>query len=206
QHHAFIDFGARLNEEFGTFLEVDHRIRSRNTRAVSNDRTARTVHNVACPGCVATCIRRCNTGTTGLGQEACTEADESTCWNFEVHANPSGAVVDHVFHDALAPGHQLRDGTQVFFRQVNGHNFHWFVENSVDLFGHNLWFANGEFETFAAHLLYQDRKCQFTTSLNLPGVWAVGWQNFQRDVADKFTFQTIFHLTRCHLGTLDLAG
>src|SRR5699024_55118 len=205
-HHATIDFSTRLHEEFGTFLQVDHRIRGGRTGAVRNYRAAGTVHNVACPGRVAAGVRRSNTGASGFSQEACTEADESTCWNFEVHANPAGAVVDHVLHDPLARSHQLRDGAQVLFWQVNGHDFHRLVENAVDFFGHNLWFANGEFETFAAHLLYQDRQCQFTTSLNLPGIWAVGWQNFQRDVADQFTFQTIFHLTRCHLGTLDLAG
>src|SRR5699024_1443354 len=45
-----------------------------------------------------------------------------------------------------------------------------------------------------------------TTTLHFPGVWAIGWQHFQRYVTNELAVQTIFHLSCGHLGTFDLAG
>ena len=112
-------------------------------------------------------------------------------------------MVRHGFHAALAGGHELRDGTEVLFGDVDRHALHGLAEDAVDLLGDDLRLADGQLEALAAHLLNEDRQGEFASALNLPGVGTLGGQDLQRHVADEFAVQAVLDLTRRDLGTLD---
>ncbi len=58
-------------------------------------------------------------GSTGFGEEFGTEANQASSRYQVVHANPSGSVVDHLIHAALAQCHELGDNAKVVLGDVN---------------------------------------------------------------------------------------
>ena len=138
-------------------------------------------------------------GAPGLGQEVSAEANQASGWHAVVEANPAGAVVGHLVHDALTRGDELGDGTHVLFGNVNRHGLDWLMERAIDLAGDDLGLADGELEALAAHLLDQNGELKFATALDFPRIGATQIKYPKRYVADQFLVQTILDLTSSHL-------
>jgi hypothetical protein len=130
-------------------------------------------------------------GATGLGEELGAEADEATRRDEELHPDPAGAVVGHLFHAALAGGHELGDGAEELLGGVDGEALDRLVHLAVDLLGDDLRLADGQLEAFAAHLLDEDGERELATPLDLPGVRAVGVEDPDRDVADELAVDAV---------------
>src|SRR5699024_6808136 len=97
---------------------------------------------------------------------------------------------------------QLRHGTEVVFRAVDGQPFHRFVELTFHPSGDHLRLADGELVTLAAHLFNQYGKRQLSATLNLPGVGSLGRQHPERTVADQLTVQPVLDQPGGYLGAL----
>src|SRR4051794_25548610 len=124
-------------------------------------------------------------GATGLGQELGAETDHAPRWHDVFHAHPTRAVVDHLFHPALAQSHQLRDDAEVVLWDVNGESLDWFVDDAVDLTRDDLRLADGELAPFATHHLHQHRELRLAGSLHYPGVRALGLPDANQHISDQ---------------------
>mgnify|MGYP001266732317 CR=1 FL=1 len=82
------------------------------------------------------------------------------------------------------------------FGDTHGRHLHL----AVDLAGHHLRFANGEFEALAAHCFDEDRQLQLASTLDFPGVGPLGGHDPERDVADQFGIQADIASIRDGLG------
>ena len=102
-------------------------------------------------------------------------------------------MVCHVFHASAAHGEELRDRTEMFFWHVDSDALNRFVSLLVNRSSDDLWFTDGEFETFSAHRFNEHCELQFATSKNFPCVWAVGLVNPKRNVSDELLIKTAFH-------------
>jgi hypothetical protein len=102
-------------------------------------------------------------------------------------------MVRHVFHASATHGEELRDRTEMFFWDVNSDALNWFVSLLVNRSSDDLWFTDGEFETFAAHRFDEHCELQFAARENFPCVWAVGLVNPKRNVSNEFLFKAAFH-------------
>ena len=100
-------------------------------------------------------------------------------------------MVGHVLHTALTVSKQLSDGAHVLFRNVDGGVFHRLVDHAVDGLGDHLRTANGQLIAFATHLLGEHGQCEFTTTLDLPSIRALGRQHLDGHVADELAVETI---------------
>ena len=76
------------------------------------------------------------------------------------------------------------------------------MEGVVDLTEQHGRLAHGEFESLAAHGLDQDGELQFTPALDLPGVWAFGGQDADRDVSDQLGIEAGLDLAGGQLGAV----
>ena len=75
------------------------------------------------------------------------------------------------------------------------------MQLAVNGFGDDLRFANGEFESLAAHLLDEDGQLQFAAALHFPHVGAVGVGYLDRHVSDEFLIETSLEKTSGELVT-----
>ena len=138
-------------------------------------------------------------GPPRLREELRPEPDQPARGDQVLHADPAGAVVDHVLHAALAEREQLRDDTQVLLGRVDRHSFDGLVELAVDRARHHLRLADRELEPLTAHHLDQHRKLQLAAALHLPTIGAVAGQHADRDVADDLLIQAPLHQPRGEL-------
>src|SRR5699024_8040374 len=91
----------------------------------------------------------------------------------------------------LAGGQQLGDGAEVVLRNVDGELLERLMHLAVDLPGHDLRLADGEFESLTTHLLDEDGQRQLSASLDLPGVGTLGRDDLERDVADELLVEAV---------------
>ena len=112
-------------------------------------------------------------------------------------------MVRHGFHATLTSCHQLCNGAEVLFGNVDGHTFHRLAANTFNVLRDNLRLTDGQFEAFATHLLDQDGKSQLPAPLNLPRIGTLGWQNLQGHVTHQLAVKTILDLTCGDLRALD---
>ena len=80
------------------------------------------------------------------------------------------------------------------------------MQHTVDLLGHDLRLADGEFEALAAHLLDEHGQGEFASALDFPGVGALGGQHAQGDVADEFGVEPVLDHAGGDLRALLTAG
>ena len=80
------------------------------------------------------------------------------------------------------------------------------MDLAVDLLGHDLRLADGEFESLTAHLLDEDGQSQLTAALDLPGVGAFGRDDLEGDVADELLVEAVLDHARGDLRVLLTAG
>ena len=138
-------------------------------------------------------------GSSGLGEELRTEADEPARRDDVVHAHPAGAVVHHLLHAALAQRHELGDNAEVVLRDVDRQSLHRLVLLAVDDLRDDLGLADGELEILTAHHLDEDRELKLAAALDLPGVGALGVVHANRDVADELLLETLLDHARGQL-------
>ena len=93
----------------------------------------------------------------------------------------------------------------MLFRRINGEVLVGLVHLAVDLTGHYLRLAHGEFEALTAHVLDEDRECEFATAVDFPSVGATGVNNLERHVTDELAVKAILDHAGGEFVTLDLA-
>ena len=138
-------------------------------------------------------------GAARLGHELGAEPDQAARRDPEVEAHPTGAVIDHLLHAALAQREQLGDDAEVVLGHVDGEQLDRLVALAVDLADHDLRLADGELEALAAHRLDEHRELQLAAALHLPRVGALGREHAQRHVADELLLQPVLDLARGEL-------
>ena len=133
------------------------------------------------------------TGSTGFGEELGAETDQATGRDDVLHPNPTGAVIDHLFHTAFTKGHQLGNNAEIILGDIDGEMLHRLVHLAVDNAGDDLRLAHGELEAFTTHDFHENRQLEFASTLNLPRVRAVSWLKADGDVTDEFGVQPVLH-------------
>ncbi len=130
-------------------------------------------------------------GAAGFGEELGAEPDQATRGHEVLEPDPTEPVVDHVLHPALASGEQLRDDSEVLFRDIDRDPLDRFVTLAVDLFGHDLGLADVELEALATHRFDEHGELQLTAGLDFPGVGTLGRVDADADVADQLGVETV---------------
>ena len=142
------------------------------------------------------------TGAASLGEELRPEADEPPRRHPEVEPDPTGAVIDHLLHAALAQRHELRHHAEVVLRDLDRQSFDGLVQLAVHLPGDDLRLADRQLEALAPHRLDEHCELELTAPLDLPRVGALGRQQPERHVADQLLLEARFHLARRDLGAV----
>ena len=204
-HLTLIGVIAGLDEELAAVGELDHRERSHGAGAVTDQRSGMPGPDLAGPWPVPVEHRVGDAGAAGQGEEVGAEADEPAAGHDEVHPNPSGGMVGHLFHPPLTGRHQLGDRPDELLGTVDGHRLERLMQFAVDGAGDDLGLADRQLETFAAHLLDEDGQRQFTAALHLPGVRSADVDDLDRYVADQFGVQSRLHHPRGQLVARHLA-
>ena len=203
--HALVNLLGGFDKERHALLQRDHCEGRGGSRTVGDDRAVDAGDDFARPRLVAVRDRVGDARTAGDGEKFGAEADEPTRGDDELHAHPSGAVVAHPIHPALASREKLGDRAEVLFRRVDREVLERLVDLAVDSLRDHLWLADRELETFTTHLLDEDREREFTSTLHLPGIRAPDVDEFDGDVTDQFTVETVFDHPGGELMALDLA-
>ena len=79
------------------------------------------------------------------------------------------------------------------------------MEPAVDLTRHDLGFADGQFESLAAHRLDQHGELEFAATLHGPGIGPLGGQDANGYVANDLRVKAILHQSAGQLRAV-LAG
>src|SRR5688500_6863695 len=131
-------------------------------------------------------------GATGFGQELGTETDQPASWHEILHADPAGAVVDHLFESAVAKPEQLGDDSNKVFWNVDGQPFDRLMDLAGNLPSHYLWLPDGHLERLTAHRLNKDRQLEFATALHLPGIRSFRGQDSDGNISHQLCIQSRF--------------
>ena len=131
--HPLVDLDARTDEHRSALLQVHRRVAGGHPAPVGDERPAAARAQLAEPRRVAVEHVVQDAGAARLGQELGAEPDQAAGRNAEFDAHPTGAVVDHLLHAALAQRQQLRHDAEVVLRDVDAEQLDRLVQLAVDL-------------------------------------------------------------------------
>ncbi|MBG9885166.1 hypothetical protein ABE10_00905, partial [Bacillus toyonensis] len=204
--HALVHLFRGLHEEAHPLLKGHHGEGRRDAGTVGHDRARGASDDLPRPVVVSVGDRVGDPGAPGRRHELGPEPDETPRGDDELHAHPAGAVVGHSLHAAFAAGEKLRDRAEVLLRRIDREMLERLLDLAVlSLASDHLRLAHGELEALPPHVLDEDRQCQLSAPLHLPGVGTADVYDLQRHVSDELTVQAVLHHAGGELVPLDLA-
>ena len=203
--HSLVDLDAGADQHRAPLLQVHQRVGGRHPAPVGHQAAGRARTQLAEPRSPTVEHVVQHSGAARLRHELGTEADETARRNPKVDAHPTGTVVDHLLHAALAQGEELRHDAEIVLGNVDGEQLDRLVALAVDLANDDLRLADGELEPLAPHRLDEDRQLELTATLHFPRVGPLGRQDPERHVADELLLQPVLDLARRELPAV-LAG
>ena len=125
-------------------------------------------------------------GAARLGEELGAEPDEAPGGDYELEPHPSGAVVHHLHHAALAQRDELGDDAEVVLGHVDGDALDWLVQLAVDLAVSTWGLPTVSSKPSRRAATRPGSPVAARPALDFPGVRSLRIQHPQRHVADQF--------------------
>ena len=192
QHHAFVDFDVRIDEQTAAILQVEQGITQRLAGDHGDQYTVVTGDHIALLNrTIVVEDRGHDAGTGGHGHELAAETDQATRRHHEGQAYTALAVHFHVGHVGAALAQLFDDRTLVLFFHVDHDDFVRLLDLAIHFLLDNFRTGNTQLEAFTAHGFDQYRQVQFTTAGDAEFFRSITGLDTQCHVVDQLTFQTL---------------
>ena len=192
--HALVERVARAHEHAAAVLQVPQRVGDRLAVVLRDQHAVAAFGHDAGHRAVVVEHVAGEAGAAGEGEELALEADQAARGDAVFETDAALAVRLHVLQLAAAAAEFFHDRALVVFLDVYRHQFVGLAFRTVDLLEHHARAADGELETFAAHVLEQDGEVQFATARDLEHVRVLGEVHPQRDVLQQLLLEALADL------------
>src|SRR5450830_1707251 len=133
-------------------------------------------------------------GAAGQGHEFALETDQAAGRNAVLEAHAALAVRFHVLQVATAAAQFFHHATLVDFFDVDRQVLERLMAHAINHLVDHAGTRHGEFKTFAAHVLDQNRQVQFAAARHFKHGVVVGRCNAQGDVGFQFSVEAVTQL------------
>ena len=130
-------------------------------------------------------------GAARLRQELGADSEEAARRNLEFDAHAAAAGIDHVGHLGAPRLQLLHHRAHVLLIDVHDQRFVWLHRLSADFLEDHLRTGERELESFAAHVLRENREMQLAAATHFEAIRLIGVLDAEGDVLAQLALQAI---------------